>query len=88
VIPMVVGEDLTAFRMTVRLQQEGVFVNPVVSPAVPPGRSMIRTSYNVSATEAGWFATIRARTPAPPDHPDPEIGFRCAADAGAGRQAP
>jgi len=45
VIPMVVGEDLTAFRMTVRLQQEGVFVNPVVSPAVPPGRSMIRTSY-------------------------------------------
>ena len=45
VIPLVVGEDLTSFMMTKRLQEEGVFVNPVVSPAVPPGRAMIRTSY-------------------------------------------
>jgi len=45
VIPMVVGEDLTAFRMTARLFEEGVFVNPVISPAVPPGHAMIRTSY-------------------------------------------
>lgn len=45
VIPMVVGEDLTAFRMTARLLEEGVFVNPVISPAVPPGHAMIRTSY-------------------------------------------
>ena len=50
VIPLVVGEDLTAFRMTVRLQEEGVFVNPVVSPAVPPGRAMIRTSYMATHT--------------------------------------
>jgi 8-amino-7-oxononanoate synthase len=45
VIPIVVGPDMQAFRMTVRLQEEGVFVNPVVSPAVPEGRAMIRTSY-------------------------------------------
>jgi 7-keto-8-aminopelargonate synthetase-like enzyme len=45
VIPLVVGEDLACFKMTMRLQEEGVFVNPVVSPAVPPGRAMIRTSY-------------------------------------------
>jgi len=45
VIPLVVGEDMAAFDMTMRLQNEGVFANPVVSPAVPPGRSMIRTSY-------------------------------------------
>jgi len=45
VIPLVVGEDLTSFQMTRRLQEEGVFVNPVVSPAVPPGMAMIRTSY-------------------------------------------
>jgi 8-amino-7-oxononanoate synthase len=50
VIPLVVGEDMTAFRMTMRLQEEGVFVNPVVSPAVPPGRSMIRTSYMATHT--------------------------------------
>ncbi|MCP4897499.1 MAG: aminotransferase class I/II-fold pyridoxal phosphate-dependent enzyme [bacterium] len=45
VIPLVVGEDLTSFKMTMRLQEEGVFVNPVISPAVPPGRAMIRTSF-------------------------------------------
>ncbi len=44
-IPLVVGEDMTAFKMTMRLQEEGVFANPVVSPAVPPVRSMSRTSY-------------------------------------------
>jgi 7-keto-8-aminopelargonate synthetase-like enzyme len=45
VVPVVVGSDEAAFLMTMRLQDEGVFVNPVVAPAVPPGRSMIRTSY-------------------------------------------
>lgn len=51
VIPLVVGEDMAAFRMTMRLQEEGIFVNPVVSPAVPPGRSMIRTSYMATHTQ-------------------------------------
>lgn len=50
VIPLVVGEDQDAFRMTIGLQQQGVFVNPVISPAVPPGRAMIRTSYMASHT--------------------------------------
>ena len=45
VIPLVIGDDLTAFTMAKRLGEEGVFANPVVSPAVPPGHSMIRTSY-------------------------------------------
>ena len=50
VIPLVVGDDMTAFRMTMRLQEEGVFANPVVSPAVPPGRAMIRTSHMATHT--------------------------------------
>jgi len=50
VIPLVVGEDVTAFKMTRRLQDEGVFANPVVSPAVPPDRAMIRTSYMATHT--------------------------------------
>lgn len=50
VIPLVVGDDMTAFRMTMRLQEEGIFVNPVVSPAVPEGRAMIRTSYMATHT--------------------------------------
>jgi len=50
VIPLVVGEDMTAFKMTMRLQEEGVFANPVISPAVPPGRAMMRTSYMATHT--------------------------------------
>ena len=50
VIPIVVGTDMEAFHMTKRLQEEGVFVNPVVSPAVPEGRAMIRTSYMATHT--------------------------------------
>ena len=50
VIPLIVGEDITAFKMTFRLQEEGVFANPVVSPGVPPGRAMIRTSYMATHT--------------------------------------
>ena len=50
VIPLVVGEDLDAFAMTLKLQERGVFANPVVSPAVPKGRSMMRTSYMATHT--------------------------------------
>jgi 7-keto-8-aminopelargonate synthetase-like enzyme len=45
VIPVVVGEDRTAFFLARRLQEEGVYVNPVITPAVPPGRALLRTSY-------------------------------------------
>jgi 8-amino-7-oxononanoate synthase len=60
VIPVVVGEDLAAFRMTTRLQEEGVFANPVVSPAVPPGRAMIRTSYMATHTRAHLEQALEA----------------------------
>jgi 8-amino-7-oxononanoate synthase len=50
VIPIVIGEDMQAFMTVLRLQEEGVFANPVVSPAVPEGRSMIRTSYMATHT--------------------------------------
>jgi 8-amino-7-oxononanoate synthase len=45
VIPILVGDDMTTFMMARRLQEEGVFANPIVAPAVPPGQAMIRTSY-------------------------------------------
>jgi 8-amino-7-oxononanoate synthase len=50
VIPIVVGEDLTALRMVHRLHQEGLFVNCVLSPATPPGRALIRTSVMATHT--------------------------------------
>ncbi|QOV90217.1 pyridoxal phosphate-dependent aminotransferase family protein [Humisphaera borealis] len=52
VIPVVVGEDFTAFAMATRLHQEGVFVNAVVSPATPPGRALLRTSYMATHEES------------------------------------
>jgi 8-amino-7-oxononanoate synthase len=51
VVPVVVGEDMTSFIMTGRLMEEGIFVNPVVSPATPPGRALIRTSYMATHTD-------------------------------------
>lgn len=50
IVPVVVGEDLLSFRMWRRLFDEGVFANPIVSPAVPPGRALIRTSYMATHT--------------------------------------
>ncbi len=48
VIPLAIGDDMDAYQMTVKLQQAGVFANPVVSPAVPHDQAMIRTSYMAS----------------------------------------
>jgi len=50
VIPVLAGEDQLAFIMAKRLQEEGVFVNPIVSPATPPGRALLRTSYMATHT--------------------------------------
>jgi 8-amino-7-oxononanoate synthase len=52
VIPIGVGDDLLTFKMVHRLHEEGVFVNCVISPAVPVGRAMIRTSYMATHTRA------------------------------------
>jgi 8-amino-7-oxononanoate synthase len=50
VVPVVVGEDLVALKMVHRLQEEGIFVNCVLSPATPPGRALIRTSLMATHT--------------------------------------
>jgi 8-amino-7-oxononanoate synthase len=51
IIPIVVGENENAFIMAMMLQEEGVFANVAVSPAVPNGRALIRTSYMATHTE-------------------------------------
>ncbi len=50
IIPLLVGEDITAFRFARRLYEEGIFATPVVSPAVPIGQAVIRTSYMATHT--------------------------------------
>lgn len=52
VIPVLIGDDLKAFMFTKRLDELGVFATPVVSPAVPKGYALIRTSYMATHTDA------------------------------------
>jgi len=51
IIPVVVENNENAFLMAMMLQEEGVFANVAVSPAVPNGRALIRTSYMATHTE-------------------------------------
>jgi len=44
VVPILIGDDLNTFRVCRKLQEEGVFVNPVVSPAVSSDSALIRLS--------------------------------------------
>ncbi|MFW5714088.1 MAG: aminotransferase class I/II-fold pyridoxal phosphate-dependent enzyme [Brevefilum sp.] len=45
VIPIIIGDDEMTFMTWKLLFENGVFVNPVISPAVAPGRQLLRTSY-------------------------------------------
>jgi 8-amino-7-oxononanoate synthase len=60
VIPIVVGPDMIAFKMAKMLEDEGVFVNAVVSPASPPGRALIRTSYMATHTKEHLTRALEA----------------------------
>jgi 8-amino-7-oxononanoate synthase len=50
IIPLFIRDDIKALQMTRMLLDEGVFVNPVVSPAVPKENSMIRFSLMATHT--------------------------------------
>ena len=45
IVPVIVGRDDLAFAMWRKLYDAGVFVNVFISPGVPEGRQMMRTSY-------------------------------------------
>ena len=51
IIPIHIGDDMLTFKAGKMLADEGVFVNPIVSPAVPPGKALIRTSYTATHTD-------------------------------------
>ncbi len=52
IIPLMVGDNMKTFAMTKELGEMGVFATPVVSPAVPPESTLIRTSYTATHTDA------------------------------------
>lgn len=51
VIPVIIGEDSACFAFWKTLLESGIFANPVISPATPPGRALIRTSYMSTHTD-------------------------------------
>lgn len=51
ILPVYVRDLITTFRFCKRLEQEGVFVNPVVSPGVPPGQELLRISLMATHTD-------------------------------------
>lgn len=60
IIPVIVGENETAFKMAMMLQDEGVFTNVAVSPAVPNGQALIRTSYMATHSDEQLDLVLKA----------------------------
>jgi 7-keto-8-aminopelargonate synthetase-like enzyme len=51
IIPLIIKDTMKTHEMCKRLFENGIFVNSVISPAVPPGRELLRTSYMATHTE-------------------------------------
>ena len=51
IVPVMLDDSEAAFKMILMLQEEGVFANVAVPPAVPNGKALIRTSYMATHTD-------------------------------------
>lgn len=51
IIPIYIGDEERCFAFWKLLFENGVFANPTIAPAVPPGQALIRTSYMATHTE-------------------------------------
>ncbi len=60
VVPLIIGDNEKTFMFWKSLYERGIYVNPVISPAVPPNRSLIRTSYMSihKDEELDWFLEV------------------------------
>jgi len=51
IIPIIIGDDMTTLRVWKALFDAGVYTNPVISPGVPAGLQLLRTSYMATHTD-------------------------------------
>jgi len=51
IIPIYIGDDMKCFQFWKMLFDEGIFTNPIISPAVSPGSQLLRTSYTATHTQ-------------------------------------
>ncbi len=58
IIPIIVGEDEVAFMFWKLLREDGIFTTPTIYPAVPKGRSLIRTSYSATHRDEDLEAVL------------------------------
>ena len=52
IVPLIIGDDHLTFQFWKELFDAGIYANPVVTPGVPPGRALIRTSYMAIHTDS------------------------------------
>ncbi len=62
IVPVIVGNDDIAFKMWKMLYDAGVFVNVFISPGVPQGRQMMRTSYMATHEDSHLDAILEIFT--------------------------
>ena len=73
IVPIRTHGDERTFLITHALLEEGVYVNPVISPAVPEGEAMLRTSCTATHTQEqldfalAAFGRVFARFPDKPE---------------------
>ena len=51
ILPVHVGSNENCFKMWRALHEMGIFANPVISPAVPPGRALMRLTLMATHTD-------------------------------------
>ncbi|MGA2504979.1 MAG: aminotransferase class I/II-fold pyridoxal phosphate-dependent enzyme [Anaerolineales bacterium] len=51
IIPIHIGDDMRTLAIWKALFDAGIFVNPVIAPAVPEGQQLLRTSYMATHTD-------------------------------------
>ena len=60
IIPIIIGDNTATFRAWRTLYDAGVYANPIISPAVPPELSLLRTSYMATHTDEQLSRVLEA----------------------------
>lgn len=59
IIPVIIGDQYLTGITWAALIEEGVYTNPVVPPAAPPGQSLLRTSYTATQEQEHLEQALR-----------------------------